>query len=120
MHRGYVLAYPDSRIAKKMPRTSDEFVLSNYKDWLGRPYSRINLYLSPIERKDIGESDSTASEVEIIDWSELEHDINFDNISLSLPEMDNSAVPELMPLIPQQNEDTIPTADLSFVATDFL
>ena len=120
MHRGYVLAYPDSRIAKKMPRTSDEFVLSNYKDWLGRPYSRINLYLSPIERKDIGESDGTASEVEIIDWSELEHDINFDNISLSLPEMDNSAVPELMPLIPKQNEDIISTADLSFVATDFL
>ena len=120
MHRGYVLGYPDSRIAKKMPRTSDEFVLSNYKDWLGRPYSRINLYLSPIERKDIGESDSTASEVEIIDWSELEHDINFDNISLSLPEMDNSAVPELMPLIPKQNEDIISTADLSFVATDFL
>ena len=27
IHRGYVLAYPDSRIAKKMPRTSDEFVL---------------------------------------------------------------------------------------------
>ena len=120
MHRGYVLAYPDSRIAKKMPRTSDEFVLSNYKDWLGRPYSRINLYLSPIERNDIGESDGTASEVEIIDWSELEHDINFDNISLSLPEMDNSAVPELMPLIPQQNEDIISTADLLFVATDFL
>ena len=120
MHGGYVLGYPDSRIAKKMPRTSDEFGLSNYKDWLGRPYSRINLYLSPIERKDIGESDRTASEVEIIDWSELEHDINFDNISLSLPEMDNSAVPELMPLIPQQNEDIIPTADLSFVATDFL
>ena len=120
MHRGYVLAYPDSRIAKKMPRTSDEFVLSNYKDWLGRPYSRINLYLSPIERKDIGESDGTASEVEIIERSELEHDINFDNISLSLPEMDNSAVPELMPLIPQQNEDIISTADLLFVATDFL
>ena len=40
------------------------------------------------------ESDGTASEVEIIDLSELEHDINFDNISLCLPEMDNSAVPE--------------------------
>ena len=103
-----------------MPGTWNKFVLSDYKDWLGRLYSRINLYLSPIERKDIGESDGTASEVEIIDWSELEHDINFDNISLSLPEMDNSAVPELMPLIPKQNEDIISTADLSFVATDFL
>ena len=36
MHRGYVLAHPDSRIAKKIPGTSDEFVLSDYKDWLYR------------------------------------------------------------------------------------
>lgn len=60
MHRGYVLTYPDSRIAKKMPGTLDEFVLSDYKDWLGRLYSRINLHMCPIERKDIRESDSTA------------------------------------------------------------
>ena len=102
-----------------MPGTWNKFVLSDYKDWLGRLYSRINLYLSPIERKDIGESDGTASDVEIIERSELEHDINFDNISLSLPEMDNSAVPELMPLIPKQNEDIISTKDLLFMATDF-
>jgi len=76
MQKGYVLAYLDSRPAKKMPRTSDEFVLSDYKDWLGRPYSRITLYLSPIETKDIG----TASAAEIINWSELEHDFNIDNL----------------------------------------
>ena len=113
MHRGYVLAYPDSRIAKKMPGTSEEFILSDYKDWLGRPYSRLSLYLSPIE-KDIRENYDSAS-APVIDWSELEPDFATD---LSVPEvivceaqMGNSAV---------QNEDLLRTADLSFMTTDFL
>lgn len=46
--RGYVIAYPDTSIARKIPGTEDEFVLKNYKEWLGKPYSRITLYLSPV------------------------------------------------------------------------
>jgi hypothetical protein len=52
MERGYVLAYPDTRMAKKIPGSEDEFVLKNYKELLGKPYSRVTLYLSPVSEKE--------------------------------------------------------------------
>ena len=75
--RGYVLAYPDSRICKKIPGTNEDFVLRGYKDWPGKLYSKLSLYLSPIGKKETGES------AEIVDWSELDFD--------TLPEIDDLA-----------------------------
>ncbi|PFX11130.1 hypothetical protein AWC38_SpisGene25360 [Stylophora pistillata] len=43
---GFKLLYPDKRIAEKVPGTNEEFVLKLYKDKLGKPYSRITLYLA--------------------------------------------------------------------------
>ena len=82
MQRGYVLAYPDSRICKKIPGTNEDFVLRGYKDWLGKPYSRLSLYLSPIEKKETGETGESA---EIVHRSELDFDIDM------LPEIDDLA-----------------------------
>jgi hypothetical protein len=48
VERGFVLAYPDTSIAKKIPGTEDEFVLKSYKEWLGKSYSRLTPYLSPV------------------------------------------------------------------------
>ena len=45
--RGYVLVYPDSRIAHTIPGASEEFTVQKYKEGLGKPYSRITLYLCP-------------------------------------------------------------------------
>lgn len=50
--RGYVLAYPDTSIARKIPGTQEEFVLKKYKEWFGKSYSRITLYLSPVINAD--------------------------------------------------------------------
>ena len=84
MQRGYVLAYayPDSRVCKKIPGTNEDFVLRGYKEWLGKPYSRLALYLSPIEKKETGKTGESA---EIVDWSEFDFDIDI------LPEIDDLA-----------------------------
>ena len=124
MQRGYVLAYPDSRICKKIPGTNEDFVLRSYKDWLGKSYSRLSLYLSPIEKKESGE---TGESSEIIDWSEFDFDIDI------LPEIDNLASSGEVSSIPTPNGDT-PNSDFvgdiisipdevvgqSFLTTDFL
>ena len=48
--RGYVLAYQDARIARQIPGSDQDFVLKSYKEWLGRSYLRLTLYLSPISK----------------------------------------------------------------------
>ena len=48
--RGYVLAHQDARIARQIPGSDQDFVLKSYKEWLGRSYSRLTLYLSPISQ----------------------------------------------------------------------
>ena len=50
--RGYVLTYRDTSITRKIPGTQEELVLKKYKEWLRKPYSRINLYLSPVTSED--------------------------------------------------------------------
>ncbi len=49
--RGYVLVYPDGKLARTIPGGSDEFVMGKYKEELGKPYSRINMYLCPVSPK---------------------------------------------------------------------
>ena len=50
--RGYVLAYPDTSLARKIPGSQEEFLLKKYKEWLGKPYSRMTFYLSPSTSED--------------------------------------------------------------------
>ena len=115
--RGYVLAYPDSRICKKIPGTNEDFVLRGYKDWLAKLYSKLSLYLSSIGKKETGES------AEIVDWSELDFD--------TLPEIDDLASSGEDSYISTPNGhtaksdcvgDPIPgeVVDHSFMTTDFL
>ena len=59
--RGCVLAYPDTSLATKIPGTTDEFVLKKYKEWLGKPYSRITIYLSPVANDDELDDDITSN-----------------------------------------------------------
>ncbi|XP_028405741.1 uncharacterized protein LOC114528309 [Dendronephthya gigantea] len=49
--RGYVLAFQDGKLARKIPGSSDEFLLRKYKEGLGKSYSRIYLYLCPVSEK---------------------------------------------------------------------
>ena len=44
--RGHVLAYQDARIVGQIPGSDQDFVLRGYKEWLGRSYSRLMLYVS--------------------------------------------------------------------------
>ena len=41
----WLLLYPDMDIVEKIPGTSEKFTVQKYKEELGRPYSRINLYI---------------------------------------------------------------------------
>lgn len=91
--RGYVIAYPDTSIALKIPGTDDDFVLRNYKEWLGKAYFRLTLYLSPVysigENEDESDLDgvcdmTTMSEnTEVIDqagnneYTDTEHRLHF-------------------------------------------
>ena len=45
--RAYVLVYPDGKLARTIPGTDAEFTLITYKG-LGKPYSRITLFLAPV------------------------------------------------------------------------
>ena len=41
----WLLLYPDMDIVDKIPGSTEEFTVEKYKDELGRPYSRVNLYI---------------------------------------------------------------------------
>ncbi|KAJ7371943.1 hypothetical protein OS493_022041 [Desmophyllum pertusum] len=113
VQRGYVLAYPDSRIAKQIPGTKDEdFVLQNYKDWLGKPYSRLSLYLSPIDKKESDDIGSPESEIFDWDWSDTEEIIS------SMSNGDCTGSTNNNPSV--LSEALSETVDHSFLTTDFL
>ena len=44
-HADYFLLYPDYSIVHKLPGSSEDFVLNDYKKDLGKPYSKIHFYL---------------------------------------------------------------------------
>ena len=47
--RGYILTYPDARIARRVPGSSIEFSVRKYKEGLGKAYSRISMFLCPVD-----------------------------------------------------------------------
>ena len=44
----WFLLYPDMDIVLNIPGSSEKFTVEKYKDELGRPYSRVNLYICSI------------------------------------------------------------------------
>ena len=90
--RGYVLAYQDASIAKTIPATDENFVLKNYKEWLGKPYSRITLYLSPTgPHKQGGSACINMAEIQTDEdqsWSDIEVDYEYQNVDMADEEID--------------------------------
>ncbi len=41
----WLLLYPDMDIVDKIPGSNEKFTVEKYKDELGRPYSRVNVYI---------------------------------------------------------------------------
>ena len=41
----WLLLYPDMDIVDKIPGSTEKFTVEKYKEELGRPYSRVNLYI---------------------------------------------------------------------------
>jgi hypothetical protein len=80
--RDYVLAYPDTNLARTIPGTDEEFILKKYEEDLGKSYSRITLFLAPVpETEDIIDVPGTSpidTELENINMDEmLDEDIDF-------------------------------------------
>ena len=70
-YRGYILVYPDGKIARTIPGTDIEFFQKKCKEGLGKAYSRITLYLAPVLEA------SEAKEKEIL----LENEDEFSNLT---------------------------------------
>lgn len=49
--RGYVLVYPDGKLARTIPGTDEQFTLSGYKEGLGKAFSRINIFFAQLKRR---------------------------------------------------------------------
>ena len=48
----YVLCYPDQSILQFIPGTNIEFTVERYKKEIGKPYSKIDLYLCNVSNVD--------------------------------------------------------------------
>ena len=94
--RGYVLAYQDAKIARQIPGSDQDFVLKSYKEWLGRPYSRLTLYLSPISKlEEVLNLDGGDIQESVFDeWSDC------DVTSRALDEVEDLEYKEATPLDP--------------------
>jgi len=129
--RGYVLAYQDARIARQIPVSDQDFVLKSYKEWLGRSYSRLTLYLSPISKlEEVLNLDGGDIQESVFDeWSDC------DVTSRTLGEVEDLEYKEATPEDPPfpaaghnasksvgSDVPSRPVDDVlnSFVATDFL
>ena len=44
-----VLLYPDLDLVNNIPGTSDPFTVEGYREAIGRPYNRVNLYLCKLD-----------------------------------------------------------------------
>ena len=44
-YENHVLLYPDQKVVDTIPGTNEEFTVLKYKNALGKPYSRLNLYI---------------------------------------------------------------------------
>ena len=70
--RGYVLVYPDGKLANTIPGSSETFTMCKYKEDLGKAYSRITLYLCPVGPL----KESSCSELPISEYFESEYEVD--------------------------------------------
>lgn len=115
--RGYVLAYQDARIARQIPGTDKNFVSKSYKEWLGRSYSRLMLYLSPISKLRVVDLDG--ADIAFDKWPEVE-DQEYKEatpVDPPFPAAGHSASKSVGTDVPPRAVDDVLN---SFVATDFL
>ncbi|CAB3978200.1 Hypothetical predicted protein, partial [Paramuricea clavata] len=100
-----------SIIAKKIPGTEDEFILKSYKEWLGKSYSRLTLYLSPVaplSEKDTYEDEDEDEESDILMTMDENNFPETDAVNTCGEKECDSA-------------DESPFEDISFfIATDFM
>ena len=76
----YVLLYPDNTIIDKLPGTLEDFTLERYKEELGKPYSKILLYICQkqcLEKVDL-ESDCDSIDDAVLAKSYLEKNSSID------------------------------------------
>ena len=69
----YVLLYPDNTIIDKLPGALEDFTLERYKEELGKPYSKISLYICRkecFEKIDL-ESDCDSIGDEVLERSQI-------------------------------------------------
>lgn len=50
----YQLLYPDGRIVEFIPGTRDPFALKSYKDFMGKPYSKLVFFICSDEDYNLG------------------------------------------------------------------
>ncbi len=84
--RVYVLAYPDTNLARTIPGTDEEFTLKKYKEGLGKSYSRITLFLAPvpeIEDIDVPDDSLIDTEPEMFENNNMDEVLNEDMEFLS-------------------------------------
>ena len=115
--RGYVLAYQDARIARQIPGTDQDFILKSYKEWLGRSYSRLTLYLSPISKLEVVDLDE--ADIAFDEWPEVEDQEYKEATPVDPPfsAAGHSASKSVGTDVPPRAVDDVLN---SFVATDFL
>ncbi|XP_028416408.1 uncharacterized protein LOC114540422 [Dendronephthya gigantea] len=62
-----VLMYPDFGLVNTIPGTSQPFTVERYKEAIGRPYNRVNLYLCKVSDFEI------ANDIEILKMNLCDH-----------------------------------------------
>jgi hypothetical protein len=95
----YVLLYPDYREVRCIPGTTQPFVLSNYKQAIGKDYKRLTFYLIPLDNV-LDNSDENDKEVEKSNSSDIRN-YGFHSI----------CPPESKPNLPNEN-NTHPVIDV--------
>ena len=83
----YVLLYPDNTIIDKIPGSLEDFTLERYKEELGKPYSKISLYICRkecLEKVDL-ESDCDSIDDAVLEKSYLEKNSSIDKSAITRP-----------------------------------
>ena len=114
--RDYVLAYPDTNLARTIPGTDEEFTLKKYKEGLGKSYSRITLFLAPVpEIGDIDVPNANPSDTELETFENTDELFNDDIEFLSSNGYISAAESSAL-----SNCDTGDDAVISYEVADFL
>lgn len=84
----YKLCYPDGTEVVYLPGSNEPFTLEKYKDDLGRNYSRITLFLCPLQDENVIQPEVCVIDADFID-SDDDFDLQdsiFDDIEMNYPQ----------------------------------